>query len=61
VSVLPLLPRDGEPASRVLVRGSKASRAPFRLLAARALHEPAGRAFRPEFDAIFRGTARLIW
>ncbi len=61
VSVLPLLPRDGEPASRVLVRGIKGSRAPFSLLAGRALHEPTGRTFRPEFDAIFRGTARLIW
>lgn len=61
VSVLPLLPRDGEQASRILVRGIKGSRAPFNLLAARALHEPAGRTFRPEFDAIFRGTARLIW
>ena len=61
VRVLPLLPRGGEAASRVLVRGIKGSRAPFSLLAARALHEPTGRTFRPEFDAIFRGTARLIW
>lgn len=61
VTVLPLTPRDGEPASRILVRGIKGSRAPFALLASRALHEPAGRDFRPEFDAIFRGSARLIW
>jgi tRNA1(Val) A37 N6-methylase TrmN6 len=61
VTVLPLLPRAGQPASRVLVRGIKGSRAPFRLFAARALHEADGRAFRPEFDAIFRGTARLVW
>ncbi len=61
VTVLPLLPREGEPASRVLVRGIKGSRAPFALLAARALHEAGGRTFRPEFDAIFRGGARLIW
>lgn len=61
VTVLPLLPREGEPASRVLVRGIKGSRAPFRLLAARALHEPEGRDFRAEFDAIFRGLSRLIW
>lgn len=61
VTVLPLLPRDGQPASRVLVRGTKGSRAPFRLLAGRVLHENDGRAFRPEFDAIFRGTDRLIW
>lgn len=61
VTVLPLAPREGEAASRVLVRGIKGSRAPFTLLASRALHEPEGRTFRPEFDAIFRGLARLIW
>lgn len=61
VTVLPLTPRPGEPASRVLVRGIKGSRAPLVLLASRALHEDAGRAFRPEFEAIFRGTARLDW
>ncbi len=61
VTVLPLLPRQGEPTSRVLIRGIKGSRAPFTLLAARAMHDVAGRGFRPEFDAIFRGTARLIW
>lgn len=61
VTVLPLLPRAGEAASRVMVRAVKGSRAPFRLLAARALHEPEGRGFRPEFDAIFRGMARLVW
>lgn len=61
LTVLPLTPREGEPASRVLIRGIKGSRAPLTLLSSRALHEPAGRAFRPEFDAIFRGTARLVW
>ncbi len=35
--------------------------APLTLLASRALHEAETRAFRPEFDAIFRGTARLVW
>ena len=68
VTVLPLLPRAGEPASRVLVRGIKGSRAPFSLLAARALHEVEAEAgsggrqsFTAEFDAIFRGTGRLVW
>lgn len=61
ITVLPLTPRPGEAASRVLVRGIKGSRAPLTLLASRALHEAEGRAFRPEFDAIFRGTARLVW
>lgn len=61
VTVLPLSPRPDEPASRVLVRGIKGSRAPLTLLASRVLHEPEGRAFAPEFEAIFRGTARLVW
>lgn len=61
LSVLPLLPRDGEPASRVLIRGIKGSRAPLQLLASRALHGADGRDFLPAFDAIFRGHARLDW
>lgn len=61
VTALPLAPRDGEAATRVLVRGIKGSRAPFALLATRAMHEPAGRAFQPEFEAIFRGAGRLHW
>jgi len=61
LTVLPLAPRPGEPASRVLVRGIKGSRAPLRLLAARALHAGAGRAFAEEFEAIFRGRGLLVW
>lgn len=61
ITVLPLSPRPGEPVSRVLVRGIKGSRAPLTLLASRTLHEAEGRDFAPAFDAIFRGTARLVW
>lgn len=61
VSLLPLVPREGEAASRVLIRGIKGSRAPTRLLASRILHEADGRGFHPAFDAIFRGTGRLDW
>lgn len=61
ITALPLLPRDGQPASRVLVRGIKGSRARFSLLAGRALHVETGRDFRPEFDALFRGEGRLVW
>ena len=61
LTVLPLTPRPGAPASRLLVRGIKGSRAPLTLLASRPLHQAQGRAFQPEFDAIFRGTARLVW
>ncbi len=61
VTILPLSPRPGQPASRILVRAIKGSRAPLTLLTSRALHEAEGRAFRPEFDAIFLGLDRLHW
>ncbi len=61
LTILPIVPREGAPATRILVRGIKGSRAPLTLLSSRALHEPEGRGFRPEFEAIFRGQARLIW
>ncbi|WP_284391625.1 tRNA1(Val) (adenine(37)-N6)-methyltransferase [Devosia yakushimensis] len=61
LTLLPLAPRPDAPANRVLLRGLKGSRAPLRMLASRALHDAEGRAFRPEFDAIFRGIARLDW
>lgn len=61
VSVLPLTPHEGASSTRVLVRGVKGSRAPLTLLASRALHEDGSRAFRPEFEAIFRGESRLVW
>ncbi len=60
ITIMPLTPRPGEPASRVLIRGIKGSRAAMTLLASRPLHAD-GRAFTPEFDAIFRGTSRLVW
>lgn len=61
ITILPLTPRPGATASRVLLRGIKGSRAPLTLLASRALHAAEGRDFAPEFDAIFLGTARLVW
>jgi len=61
VTVLPLVSRAGDAASRVLVRAIKGSRAPLTLLASRVLHEDASRAFTPQFEAVFRGNARLNW
>lgn len=61
LTILPLSPRPGAAASRVLIRGVKGSRAPLTLLASRPLHGEDGRGFAPEFDAIFRGSARLDW
>ena len=61
VTILPLSPRPGEAASRVLIRAIKGSRAPLTLLSTRALHEDTARTFAPQFDAIFRGEDRLRW
>lgn len=61
ITLLPLAPRAGEPAHRILLRAVKGSRAPFSLLATRPLHEADGHAFRPEFEAIFRGADTLHW
>lgn len=60
VTILPLAPRQGDPVTRVLIRGIKGSRAPLVLLSTRILHAE-GRTFAPDFDAIFRGEARLVW
>lgn len=43
VSILPILPRAGEPAVRILLRGVKGSKAPLSLLAPLALDEADGR------------------
>lgn len=61
ITILPLAPRLGEAAIRVLVRGIKGSRAPLQLLATRFLHGETGQGFDPAFEAIFRGTAVLDW
>lgn len=61
ITVLPLGPRPGMPANRILVRGLKNSRAPLTLLASRAFHGAEGNAFAPEFEAVFRGEAVLHW
>lgn len=61
ITILPLSPRAGEAAIRVLVRGIKGSRAPLQLLATRVLHDDTGRSFSPAFESIFRGTAVLDW
>ena len=59
LDILPIAPRAGEPAHRILVRGVKASRAPLRLLPPVVLHEHDTNRFRPEIDAILRDAAPL--
>jgi tRNA1(Val) A37 N6-methylase TrmN6 len=55
--VLPIHPRAGEPAHRIIVRGVKGSRAPLRILPGLMLHEGAG--FTPLVEALHRGEAVL--
>lgn len=61
ITVLPLTPRESEPAHRILIRAIKGSRAPLTLLGSRALHLEDSRHFRPQFEAILRGGDRLHW
>lgn len=58
VNILPLWPRTGEPARRVIVQVRKGSRAPFGLLPGLVLHQPDG-AWTPEAEAVLRRGAPL--
>lgn len=58
IRVLPIHPRAGEPAHRILVSGIKGSRAPLSLLSGLVLHG-SGNEFTPEVDAILRHGAAL--
>ena len=58
VSVLPLWPRIGEPAKRVIVQVRKASHTPFALLPGLVLHKADG-ASTPEAEAVLRRGAAL--
>ena len=56
--ILPVYPRAGDRAHRIVVRGRKASRAPMQLLSGLVLHG-AGNAFLPEVQAVLRDGAPL--
>lgn len=60
VTVLPVQPRADQPATRVLLRARKGSRAPLSLRPGLVLHDAAGR-FTPEAEALHRGEARIAW
>ncbi len=61
LSILPIAPRPGLDASRVLVRGIKGSRSPTRVMSPLVLHEAKGNHFAENIDPIFRGNSRLHW
>lgn len=56
--ILPIYPRAGQPAIRVIVQGTKGSRAPLTLLPGLVLHGD-GNAFTPAAEAILRHGAGL--
>ncbi|MGH6815986.1 MAG: tRNA1(Val) (adenine(37)-N6)-methyltransferase [Hyphomicrobiaceae bacterium] len=58
--ILPLHPRAGTPAIRILVQGFKGSRAPATLLPGLILHGD-GNAFLPDIQAVLRAGAALKW
>jgi tRNA1(Val) A37 N6-methylase TrmN6 len=61
VRIVPLYPRAGEPASRILVQSIKGSRAPLAICDGHILHRADGHGFAPIFDAVLRdGTAFAI-
>lgn len=64
-AVLPLAPRDGRPALRVIVQARKGGRAPFRLLSPLVIHQgPAHdgdrESYTPEANAVLRDGADLV-
>lgn len=59
IKVLPLYPREGEPAVRILVEGTLASRAPLSIPAGLVLHEAMGHGYRPEVSRVLAGEAGL--
>jgi len=58
VNIMPLWPRAGMAAKRVILQARKGSRAPLGLLAGLALHDAEGR-YTPEAEAILRDGASL--
>ncbi|MGQ2903429.1 MAG: tRNA1(Val) (adenine(37)-N6)-methyltransferase [Neoaquamicrobium sediminum] len=58
--ILPIHPRTHEPAIRILVRALRGSRAGLTLMPALAIHEPTGRRFSQQADAINNGRATLF-
>lgn len=61
IAVLPIAPRPGTAATRVLIRGRKGSKSPMRLLSPLVLHGENGNAFSETVDAILRGKTILDW
>ncbi|WP_400769117.1 tRNA1(Val) (adenine(37)-N6)-methyltransferase [Methylosinus sporium] len=60
LAILPIAPRAGQAATRILLRGVKGSKAPLALYPPLVLHGADG-GFTPEADALHRGDGELPW
>ncbi len=58
--IVPIHPRPGTAANRVVLHGTKASRAPVRLMHGVCLHRPDG-SYEPEIENVLRFGAALGW
>lgn len=58
ISILPIFSYPNKPATRLLIKGSKGSKAPLTLLPGLVLHEDTG-AFTPQAEALHRGLISL--
>lgn len=61
VEIMPIRPKAGMAATRIIVRAYKGSRGPLRLLRGLDLHDSSGAKHTPEVEAILRGEAELSW
>ncbi|MCF6343666.1 MAG: methyltransferase [Devosiaceae bacterium] len=61
IKILPIISRDGQDASRVLVGGIKGSRAKLQLKSPLILHAKEGNNYLPEIEKIFRAQQQLHW
>jgi tRNA1(Val) A37 N6-methylase TrmN6 len=59
ITILPIYPREGSGAARILVRGKKGSRAPLSIAPPLVLHD--GEGFTAAAAAIHRGAAAIEW
>lgn len=58
ICIFPLYPRSGEPATRIIVQGTKGSKAPLTIADGLVLHDETG-AYRAQVDAILKGRETL--
>lgn len=61
IEIMPVRPSADAPASRVLARARKGSRAPLKLMKGLDLHDASGAKHTPETEAILRGDALVRW